>query len=112
VEVIESYYYGTITITETYSGVEIATENPLDLTITPPTSGSFTFTHIAVFSTDRTTPLASGTTYVYPNTDKLIGVVDMEESITVSSTGGVNYAVPLKLSFVLGPKRTREVVFS
>ena len=112
VEVIEDYYYGTITITETYSGVEIATENPLDLTITPPTSGSFTFTHIAVFSTDRTTPLASGTTYVYPNTDKLIGVIDMEESITVSSTGGVNYVVPLTLSFVLGPKRTYEAVFS
>jgi hypothetical protein len=112
VEVIEYYYDEIITITETYSGVEIATENPLELTITPPTSGSFTFTHIAVFSTDRTTPLASGTTYVYPDTDKLIGVVDMEESITVSSTGGVNYTVPLEISYMLGPKYTYEIVFS
>jgi hypothetical protein len=112
VEIISDYYYGTITITETYTGVEITTKDPWDLTITPPSSGSFTFTHVAVFSTDRTTPLPSGTTYVYPDEDKLLGVIDMEESVTVSSTDELNYVVPLKVSYVLGPKRTREVVFS
>ena len=96
------YYYSEIYV-ETYTGTEISPVDDIEIVVAPPSSGNFTFTHIAVFSTDRTQSVQNGTDYTYPNTDKFMGVIDMEDSVTVESTDTLNRVVPLKLSFMLGP---------
>jgi len=106
------YYGTTITVTNSYKGTVISPATPFEIFISPPASGSFSFTHLAVFATERTQPPAVGATYTYPNTDRFLGVIDMEETVTISSSEATARLIPLKVALMVGPLRQTTVTFS
>jgi len=96
----KSYTY--ITYEFTWTGLQIALRNSVEFIITPPSSSSFTFTHIAVFINEASSPPPAGTTYTYTDTDKFIGVIKLPSSVTMT-TSSVNRAYPFNFSFMYQP---------
>ena len=81
------------------SGTELSYSNYTEFVFTPPTAGSFTFTHIAVFANEIDSPPQQGTTYAYPDTNKLVGVIKLPASVTMTTTSA-NRAYPFKFSYM------------
>lgn len=84
-----------------FAGTEVSQTNYTEFIFIPPAAGSFTFTHIAVFVNEVDAAPQQGSTYTYPDENKLVGVIKLPTSVTMSSTSEQR-GFPFQFSF-MGP---------
>lgn len=96
-----AYEFDGVDYTDEYSGTEITYSAYTEFIFTPPTAGSFTFTHIAVFVNEIDAPPQQGSSYTYANENKMVGVIKLPASVTMT-TSSTRRAYPFRFSY-LGP---------
>lgn len=105
--VFDPFFDGTFTIN--WQATQVSLLNNVEFLFTAPSSGSFTYTHIAVFlNTVEADPL-QGSNYNYPDLDNFMGVIKLPASVTLSS-GAVARAYPFNLSYIYNPFSTIELI--
>lgn len=88
------------TYTFTWEATQIGFSEPVEFVVNPPASGSYTYTHLAVFANEVDTPPAAGTTYTYINNDALIGVIKVGSTVTMTTTS-TPISYPFDFTFTL-----------
>ena len=89
------------------TGTTTSLKSNTEFVFTPPASSSFTYTHIAVFVNAVSAQPANGTSYTYTDTDKFLGVIKLDSSVTLTSSS-VARAYPFNLSFMFQPRLYAE----
>jgi len=100
-EYANEYVFSGVTYEDYMAGTEISYKNYTEFIFTPPAAGSFTFTHIAVFVNEAEVPPQQGSTYTYADTTKLVGVIKLPASVTMTTSSAAR-AYPFRFSY-LGP---------
>ena len=95
----------------TWTGEQLNLKTPVDFLFNAPASGSYTYTHIAVFINEGSPALAQGSTYTYTNTDRFIGVIKLPASVTMS-VGSTSRAYPFNLGVMFQPEFSTEILGS
>lgn len=109
----ESEYIDIVVDGDTYrttvSGNKLSPVAPADLHFTAPSSGSYTYTHIALFINETSTPPPPNSTYVYTDTDKFMGVIELASSVTMT-TASTARAYPVIVSLLYEPQIEIELL--
>jgi len=110
---IESDYVDIVIGGDTYrttvSGNKLSPVAPADLLFTAPSSGSYTYTHVALFANETSTPPPPNSTYVYTNQDKFMGVIELASSVTMTTTSTAR-AYPIRVSMLYEPEIEVELL--
>lgn len=89
----------------TWTGEYTSFKNPCEFVISAPTSGSFTFTHIAVFINEGAAAPQQGTSYTYSDTDRFVGVIKLPTGVTMT-TSSTARAYPFNFGLMFQPQAT------
>lgn len=100
---------GPDTYEVTFTATKLIPSAPADLLFTPPLSGSYTYTHVALFTDETSTPPPAGSSYTYSDPDKFLGVLTLASSVTMT-TASTPRAYPVNVSFTYQPTYTVEVL--
>ena len=98
----DSWYWEDADITFTYDGVQMSLKSNLDFVFGAPASGSYTYTHIAIFIAETSTAPPANFEYTYADPDKFLGVIKLDSSVTMT-TASTAKGYPFNLSFMISP---------
>jgi hypothetical protein len=91
----------------TFTSDKINLQENVEFVVTPPSSSSFTYTHLAVFLQPALAEPAPGQPYTHTDLDTFVGVIRLDSSVTMTSTSTAR-AYPFNLSLVYNPQATFE----
>jgi hypothetical protein len=91
----------------TFTSDKINLKDNVEFLVTPPSSDSFTYTHLAVFLQPALAEPAPGEPYTHTDPDTFVGVIRLASSVTMTSTSTAR-AYPFNLSLVYNPQATFE----
>jgi hypothetical protein len=93
----------------TFTSDIISLRDPVEFEINIPTSGSFTYTHIAVFLLPTATLPPPGQAFVHTDTDAFVGTIKPDSTVTMTTTS-TRRAYPFNLSLAYNPKLNFELL--
>jgi hypothetical protein len=93
--------------TVSFASDKIQFKENVEFVVTPPTSSSFTYTHLAVFLQPDATLPVNGQPYTHTDPDTFVGVIKLAASVTMTSTNAAR-AYPFNLGLVYNPELTAE----
>jgi hypothetical protein len=93
--------------TVSFASDKIHFKENVEFVVTPPTSSSFTYTHLAVFLQPDATLPVNGQPYTHTDPDTFVGVIKLAASVTMTSTSTAR-AYPFNLGLVYNPELTYE----
>lgn len=93
---------------EVWTGIEVALQTPCEFVFTAPAAGSYTFTHIAVFINEGSAAPTQGSSYTYSNTDRLVGVIALPSSVTMTTSSAAR-AYPFNFGVMYAPSHTSQI---
>jgi hypothetical protein len=104
------------TVTDDLGGIEVTftsdkvqLRDPVEFVFNPPTSDSFTFTHIAIFSRPSVSLPLQGQPFTHTDPDTFVGVIRLASPVTMTSTSTAR-AYSFNLGLVYNPQATLEEV--
>jgi len=92
-----------------YASDKARLKQNVEFVITPPTSGSFTYTHLAIFLQADVTLPVNGQPYTHTDPDTFVGVIKLTTPITMTNTSTAR-AYPFNLGLVYNPQFTLEEI--
>jgi hypothetical protein len=105
----EGSYIETVTFEEEefsllveFEGTKVNLKETQEFTFGPPSSGSYTYTHVAVFLQPGVELPVQGSPYTHSDTDLFVGVIRLDAPITMTTTSTAR-AYPFNLGLVYNP---------
>jgi hypothetical protein len=95
------------TVEVTFSSDKIKFGEQVEFVIAPPASGTFTFTHLALFLLPTASAPPPGQAFNHSDTDAFVGVIKLNSALTMT-TSSTARAYPFNLGMVFNPQATFE----
>jgi hypothetical protein len=96
---------GPSTFEVSFTSDKVHLKENVEFVVTPPSSSSFTYTHLAIFLAPDATLPVNGQPYTHTDPDTFVGVIRLAASVTMTSTSTAR-AYPFNLSLVYNPELT------
>jgi hypothetical protein len=96
---------GPSTIEISFASDKVRLKDNVEFVVTPPSSSSFTYTHLAIFLQPDATLPVNGQPYTHTDPDTFVGVIRLAASVTMTSTSTAR-AYPFNLGLVYNPEPT------
>jgi hypothetical protein len=100
---------GPFTFEVSFASDKIKLQQNVEFLVTPPSSSSFTYTHLAIFLQPDATLPVNGQPYTHTDPDTFVGVIRLAASVTMTSTSTAR-AYPFNLGMVYNPEVTAEQI--
>jgi hypothetical protein len=100
---------GPSTFEVSFTSDKVHLKENVEFVVTPPSSSSFTYTHLAIFLQPDATLPVNGQPYTHTDPDTFVGVIRLAASVTMTSTSTAR-AYPFNLGMVYNPELTVEEI--
>jgi hypothetical protein len=95
------------TFEATFNSDKIKFRDLVEFVVAPPTSGTFTFTHLALFLLPSASVPPPEEAFNHSDTDAFVGVIKLDSALTMT-TSSTARAYPFNLGMVFNPQATLE----